>query len=119
MKGKVSQLPLQTFFGDRKLFEPKPWVTMLWEIPPPSVTKNQQWRLTIHVKALHDNRQLHLTGHVSQGTHRHAQLLLGYKTIPIPVQHPERFTDFWKGEGRREELLWWKTPWSMHKTTES
>jgi len=91
---------------------------MHWESPPPLVTeKNQQRGLTIHVKALHDDRQLHLTGHVSQGTHCHAQLLLGYKTIPIPVQYPESFTDFCKGEGRREELLWWRTSWSMHLNT--
>lgn len=91
---------------------------MHWERPPPPVTeKNQQRGLTVHVKALHDNRQLHLTGHVSQGAHCHAQLLLGYKAIPIPVQHPESFTDFCKREGRRGELLWWRTPWSMHLHT--
>lgn len=85
--------------------------------PPSVMEKNQERGLTIHVKALHDNRQLHLTGHVSQGTHCHAQLLLGYKAIPIPVQHPESFTDFWKGEGKREELSWRRTPCPMHLNT--
>lgn len=49
--------------------------------------------LTIHVQPLHDDGELHFTGHVTQGAHGHAQLLFGDETISITIQDPERLAD--------------------------
>lgn len=49
--------------------------------------------LTIHVQPLHDDGELHLAGHVTQGAHGHAQLLLGDESIAIAVEHTECLTD--------------------------
>lgn len=49
--------------------------------------------LTVHVQPLHDDGELHLTGHVTQGAHGHAQLLLGDESIAVAVKHTECLTD--------------------------
>lgn len=60
---------------------------------------NQRERetLTIHIKSLDDNLQLHLIGHVTQRAHGHPQLLLWDEPIPISVKHFESLTNLcWK-----------------------
>lgn len=53
--------------------------------------------LTIHVQPLDDNFQLHLIGHVAQGAHGRAQLLLGDEAIAIAVKDFEGLTDLCGG----------------------
>lgn len=53
--------------------------------------------LTIHVQPLDDNFQLHLVGHVAQGAHGRAQLLLGDEAIAIAVKDFEGLTDLCGG----------------------
>lgn len=60
--------------------------------------------LTVHVQALHDDGQLHLTRHVPQRAHGHAQLLLGDEAIPISVQNPEGLSDLYN---RKAEKVQW------------
>lgn len=55
------------------------------------------WGPTIHVEALDDDLQLHLVGHVPQGAHGCAQLLLGDEAVPIAVEHLESFPDLCGG----------------------
>lgn len=54
--------------------------------------------ITVHVQSLDDDLQLDLVGHVAQGTHGHAQLLLGDVAVPIAVKHLEGLTDLCIGE---------------------
>lgn len=57
--------------------------------------------LTVHVQALHDDGQLHLTRHVPQRAHGHSQLLLGDEAIPISVQNPKGLSDFYKEKAKK------------------
>ena len=60
--------------------------------------------LTVHVQALHDDGQLHLTWHVPQRAHGHAQLLLGDEPISVSVQNPEGLSDLYN---RKAEKVQW------------
>lgn len=51
--------------------------------------------LTIHVEALNDDLQLDLVGHVAEGAHGHAQLLLGDEAVAVAVEHLERLADLY------------------------
>lgn len=53
--------------------------------------------LTVHVQPLHDDGELHLTGHVTQGAHGHTQFLLGDESIAVAVEHTERLADLYTG----------------------
>lgn len=57
--------------------------------------------LTVHVQALHDDGQLHLTWHVPQRAHGHAQLLLGDEAIPVSVQNPEGLSDLYNRKAEK------------------
>ena len=61
-------------------------------------------QLTVHVQPLDDDLQLHLIGHVAQGAHGRAQLLLGDEAIPVSVQNPEGLSDLYN---RKAEKVQW------------
>lgn len=58
--------------------------------------------LTVHIQALHDDGQLHLTRHISQRAHSHSQLLLRDEAIPVSVQNPKGLSDFYKNKAKRK-----------------
>lgn len=60
------------------------WMVQAKNEPENKRDVEREW-LTVHIQSLHDNSQLHFTGHVPQRAHGHTQLLLWDKSIPIPV----------------------------------
>lgn len=129
------ELPLQAPKADGMLFE-KPWSSPCfysWNVhkdknpspltPSPSPFKLEGGAhlrvdtvglgLTVHVQALHDDGQLHLTWHVSQWAHGHSQLLLGDEAIPISVQNPKGLSDFYKEKAKKVQ---WSMAWSIALT---
>lgn len=68
---------------------------------------------TIHVEALDDDLQLHLVGHVPQGAHGRAQLLLGDEPVAISVEHLEGFPDLCGGSRDESGCA---SPFSTHRS---
>ena len=66
--------------------------------------------LTVHVQPLDDNFQLHLIGHVAQGAHGCAQLLLGDEAIAIAVKDFEGLADLCWGSRADWDLVSVLTP---------
>lgn len=64
---------------------------------PPGEGRGNGAALTVHVQSLDDNFQLYFVGHVAQGAHGCAQLLLGDEAIAIAVKDFEGLSDFCGG----------------------